>query len=127
MQEYILEYNVAFADETTVQVLNEPGRRPQTKSYMWCFIGGSPNNRVILYQYHPTRGGEVVNAFFSGYQGALHCDGYSSYLALLKTQGVTGINCMAHVRRKFLEALPNGKEKGVSGKAIKLIRQLYRV
>jgi transposase len=125
MQEEILNYDVAYADETTVQVLNEPGRRPQTKSYIWCFIGGAPEKAVAIYQYHPTRGGEVVSQFLESYRGGLHCDGYAAYHALIKSGQVTGLNCWAHVRRKFMEALPNGEEKGVAGYVVQQIRKLY--
>jgi len=47
------------ADETTLQVLLEPGRDPTTKSYMWIFRRGDPDRPVLIYQYHPTRGGDV--------------------------------------------------------------------
>jgi transposase len=127
LQDAILAYDVSFADETTVQVLNEPGRRAQTKSYMWCFIGGPPDQRAIIYQYHPTRAAEAALQFFEGYQGALHCDGYGGYLPLIKSAQVIGINCFAHVRRKFVEALPNGKEKGVAGSVVKMLRALYKI
>jgi transposase len=127
MQDEIINYRVAFADETTVQVLNEPNRRAQTKSFMWCFIGGPPDRRSIIYQYHPTREGDVAGRFFEGFHGALHCDGYGGYNALLKSQHIIGINCFAHVRRKFVEALPNGKEKGVAGYIVNLIRLLYKI
>ena len=127
MQDNILSYDVSFADETTVQVLNEPGRRAQAKSYMWCFIGGPPDKRVVIYQYHQTREADVANQFFAEYQGGLHCDGYSGYNALFKTKGIIGINCWAHVRRKFIEALPQGKEKGVSGYIVRIIRALYKI
>lgn len=127
LQDIILDYDVAFADETTVQVLNEPGRRAQSKSYMWCFLGGSPQQRAILYEYHPTRAGENALHFFESYHGALHCDGYEGYAPLLRSPQVIGINCMAHVRRKFIEALPNGKEKGVAGSVVKMIRALYKI
>src|ERR1700688_1597962 len=108
LQEYILNYDVAYADETTVQVLNEPDRRAQAKSYMWCFMGGPPDQYAIIYQYHPTRAGNIAAEFFADYVGGLHCDGYTGYDSLLKTNKIIGINCLAHVRRKFIEALPNG-------------------
>jgi transposase len=127
MQDNILIYDVAFADETTIQVLNEANRRAQTKSYMWCFLGGAPDQRVIIYQYHPTRESEVPNQFFAGYKGGLHCDGYGGYNALLQSEDIIGINCWAHVRRKFVEALPQGKEKGVSGHVVRVIRALYQI
>ena len=127
MQENILAYPISFSDETTIQVLHEPERRAQTKSYIWCFIGGPPNKRVIIYQYHTTRAGEVATQFFEGYQGAIHCDGYGGYNALIKSEHIVGINCWAHARRKFIEALPTGKEKGVAGYVVKVIRLLYQI
>jgi transposase len=81
----------------------------------------------IIYQYHSTRSGEAALQFFVNYRGALHCDGYGGYAPLLQSETITGLNCMVHVRRKFVEALPNGKEKGVSGQVVKMIRALYRI
>lgn len=127
MQDNVISYDVAFADETTTQVLKEPERRAQTKSYMWCFSGGSPDKRVVIYQYHQTREADVANQFFAEFKGAIHCDGYGGYNALLKSNNITGINCWAHVRRKFMEALPQGKEKGVSGHVVRAIRALYTI
>lgn len=127
IQENIINYDVSFSDEITVQVLNEPGRRAQAKSYMWCFIGGPFDRRSIIYQYHPSRGADIVNTFFEGYRGSLHVDGYAGYNKLLASVNIVGINCMAHVRRKFIEALPNGKEKGISGYVVRTIRALYKI
>ncbi len=127
LQDTILNYDVAFADETTVQVLKEPNRRAQSKSYMWCFLGGPSDKRAVIYQYHSTREADVANQFFAGYTGGLHCDGYGGYNALLKANAIHGINCWAHVRRKFIEACPQGKEKGVSGYVVKVIRSLYHI
>jgi len=127
LQDSILAYDIAYTDETTVQVLNEPGRRAQTKSYMWCFIGGPPDQRALIYQYHPTRGGEVADQFFADYTGALHSDAYAGYNTLLASPRIIGLGCWAHVRRKFVEALPNGQEKGVSGQVVKRIRVLYHL
>lgn len=127
LQEKILDYDVSFADETTLQVLNEPGRRAQTKSYMWCFIGGPLHEQIIIYQYHASRKGEIVEQFFEDYQGALHCDGYGGYAKFIASKDIVGINCMAHVRRKFMDALPNGKVKGVSGQVVRVLRELYKI
>ncbi len=94
---------------------------------MGCFSGGSPDKRVVIYQYHKTREADVANQFFAEYKGGLHCDGYSWYNPLLKKVRIIGINCWAHVRRKFIEALPQGKEKGVSGHVVRVIRALYQI
>ena len=127
LQDNVLSYDVSFVDETTLQVLKEPGRKAKTKSYIWCFIGGPLDRRSVIYQYHPTRKADAAEQFFEGYKGAIHCDGYCGYDKLISSEQVTGINCMAHARRKFMEALPNGKVKGVAGHVIKLIRALYKI
>ena len=127
LEDNVLNYDIAFADETSIQVLKEPGRRAQNKSYIWCFIGGPPGKRSIIYQYHETREAKATEQFFEGYQGGLHCDGYAGYQKLIASEKITGINCLAHVRRKFMEALPSGKEKGVAGHVVKLIRALYQI
>ncbi|MCP4628140.1 MAG: transposase, partial [bacterium] len=56
-------------DETGVQVLKEPGRQASTKSYMWIFRGGAPENPSLIFQYHPQRSSSVAEQFLEGYQG----------------------------------------------------------
>lgn len=67
LQDTILSGKVVNVDETTVQVLAEPGRDPTTKSYMWVFRRGDPDKTVLIYQYHPTRSGDVAAAFLCDY------------------------------------------------------------
>lgn len=44
LQDQIIEGEIAYSDETTAQVLKEPARKPEQKSYVWCFIGGETNH-----------------------------------------------------------------------------------
>jgi len=44
------EYNIASLDATWLQVLKENGRKPQTKSKVWCFNGGSPETPVVIFE-----------------------------------------------------------------------------
>ena len=46
-------------DETIVQVLKEKGKSPTSQSYMWVQTGGPPGKRVVIYDYDPSRNGEV--------------------------------------------------------------------
>jgi transposase len=55
MEANIQDYDIAYADETPLQVLKEKGRLATQKSFMWLFIGGPPGKRAFVYQYHPTR------------------------------------------------------------------------
>lgn len=42
----LLKGKIAFADETTMQVLNEPGRKATSKSYMWLYRNGTETNAL---------------------------------------------------------------------------------
>ena len=68
---------VLHADETTLQVLKEPGRSSTSKSYMWLYrTSGCAKQSIVLYEYQPTRKAEHAEAFLKGFSGWLHADGY---------------------------------------------------
>ena len=112
----LLNRDVLHADETTLQVLHEPGKKPQTDSYMWLYrTSGDTDKPVVLYEYQPGRGAKHPKEFLNGYKGYLHTDGYQGYHGL--PEDITVVGCWAHARRKFDEAvksLPKGKVKGSS-------------
>ena len=107
LRENLLRHDVLHTDETTLQVLREPGKTAQQKSYMWLYrTGGDAKRPTILYEYQPGRGGEHPETFLRGWRGFCHTDGYSPYHGL---EGVTAVGCWAHVRRKFDEAFKIAK------------------
>ena len=112
----LLQRDVLHSDETTLQVLHEPGKAPQSESYMWLYrTGGDTDKPIVLYEYQPGRGAKHPKEFLAGYKGYLHTDGYAGYHNL--PEEITVVGCMAHLRRKFDEAvksLPKGKAKGSS-------------
>ena len=98
----------AMADETPLQVLKEPGRRAQTKSYMWVFRTGEfIEEQIVLFYYSPTRAGDTAKEFLEGFHGYLMTDGYSGYN---KLKDCTRTSCWSHVRRYIIDAIPKGKE-----------------
>lgn len=127
IQSNILEYDVAYADETTVQVLKEPDRPPDAKSYMWLFMGGEPGKRGCVYRYAPTRAHEVPLQFFDGFEGYLHCDGFSAYDTLSRKCNITLVGCWYHARRKFIEASRVSNKPGLAKQAINIIKKLSQI
>lgn len=130
LQETVLSGISINADETTVQVLKEPGRSPTSKSYMWVFRRGDPEIPVLIYQYHPTRSGDVVREFLRDYQGYVQTDGYSGYDFLDADQKIRHIGCWAHARRKFMDmvkAQGKNRKPGSGDVALNYIRKLYRI
>ena len=104
LREQLCKEPVLHADETTLQVLKEPGRSSTSKSYMWLYrTSGCAKQGIVLYEYQPTRKAEHAERFLQGFSGWLHADGYQGYHRLPGSIRVVG--CWAHARRKFDEAL----------------------
>jgi transposase len=56
LQSFLLKEMVLHADETTVQVLHEPGRAAQSKSYEWLYrTSGCAAHKIVVYDYKETR------------------------------------------------------------------------
>ena len=56
MHRRLVREDVLHADETTLQVLKEPGKSAQSKSYMWLYRAGAHTSYpMVLYEYRPDR------------------------------------------------------------------------
>ncbi len=112
----LLNRQFLMADETRIQVLNEPGRKAQTDSFMWLYRSGEDGLPVIiLFGYTPTRAGYNAADFLSGFKGYLECDGYQGYN---KVPDIKRCCCWAHVRRYFIDAVPKGRQYDYSSPAV---------
>lgn len=98
-------------DETRVQVLKEDGRPAESQSWMWIRTTPSDSTKIALFDYDPSRSGNVAKRLFAGYKGYLQVDGYGGYNALEKKEGIIRLGCNMHGRRKFHDA-SLGSEKG---------------
>ena len=115
-----------MADETPVQVLKEPDRRAQTKSYMWIYRTGEDDGiPIVMYKYSETRAGDNAKDFLDGFSGYLMCDGYSGYN---KVTAAKRCSCWAHVRRYLIDAIPKGKSNDLTEPAVQgttYVNQLF--
>jgi transposase len=127
LQKNIITYDIAQADETTVQVMNEKDRENTTKSYMWCYRGGDKDNFSIVYDYQETRGGYHAEQFLSGYKGFLQSDAYSGYNWVDKNAQITSVGCHAHARRPFAELVKIAQAPGLAHQALSFYRKLYAI
>ncbi len=129
LHELLLEKDILMADETTVQVLHEPGRAPTTKSFMWLYRTGKYDNPIVLYDYQETRAGDHPKEFLTGFKGYLQADGYSGYN---KLDNIIRVGCLAHVRRGYIEALnalPKNAQSSrtLANKGVKFCNELYKI
>lgn len=125
----ILEQKYLHMDETIVQVLNEPNKTAQSQSYMWVLRSTLPTCSAVLFHYEPTRSGLVPSLLLRDFNGALMSDGYAGYNAVCIKNTIIRLGCLAHVRRKFIEAQkiqPKGKV-GKADQGLAFIQSLYRI
>jgi hypothetical protein len=112
----LLEHDVLHSDETTLQVLCEPGKTAQSKSSMWLYrTSGDSNTPIVLYEYQPDKRAERPKAFLKDFRGYLHTDGYEGYHSL--SADITIVGCWAHARRKFSDALKGTSREHQKGSA----------
>lgn len=128
MKKTLLSCSVIHADETVVQVLNEPNKKAKTDSRMWVYCAGKyEEHSNVLFEYSPTRSGENAQRFLNGYGGYIVCDGYDGYNKL--TEAIR-CGCWAHARRKFAEALPTDQSllaDSAAAKGVKLCNEIFKL
>ena len=130
LRDELVERAYLLMDETTVQVLKEPGKAPESKSQLWAMMSPGPEPPIVVFEYDPTRSGDVPRRLLAGFTGALHTDGYSGYAPAVREQGLVHLACWSHARRGFIDVL---KSLGVNPKKLpstpptKARRALYAV
>ncbi len=132
MRDSMLDYDIVQMDETRCQVLKEPGKTPQSQSFMWIQRGGPPGRRIILYDYAPSRSQEIPVQLLGDYSGYLQTDGYEGYNKVCQRNDITQLGCWAHVRRKFDQAIKaqdklKTKKVSLAKQALQRIQLLYRI
>lgn len=112
MHELLVQNDILHADETTLQVLKEPGKAPSSKSYIWLYRTGRIGPAIVMYDYQSSREGKHPENFLKGFSGYLQVDGYKGYNNI---PNVTLVSCWAHARRYFYEAIMSQPKKKKEG------------
>jgi transposase len=132
MRDALLDCDLLYCDETTFQVLKEPGRRPQTKSYLWAQMNGGAGPPIRLFTYLPGRGGEHARNLFAGVGPGtvLMTDGYALYDGIAHDYQLVHLGCWSHARRGFIkaeDAIPKAVRSPdqLATRFVRLIAKLY--
>ena len=114
-------------DETYTQVLKENGKKAESKSWMWVRSTPHAKNKIILFDYDPSRSSDVVKKLFEDFSGYLQVDGYASYNILENKNGIIRIGCNMHGRRYFEQAKTEGANSGktLAEVGLKFYQKLY--
>lgn len=104
MRAEVLASGTIFVDETPIR-LQVKGKKRCQQAYMWIYVGGGGGDPPYrFFEFQLNRNHEHPLKTLKEYRGFLHTDKYGAYEKLAKSEGITWCPCMAHVRRKFVEA-----------------------
>lgn len=121
LKEKILESDYLQVDESPIKVLESEKKKQSHQGYQWVYH--SPDQQLVIFHYRKGRGTNGPKEFLGNYQGYLQSDGLAVYDKIGKRPGITLLGCLAHVRRKYHEALQSDKQR--AEKALGLIKQIY--
>jgi len=111
------------ADESPIKVLTQAGKKKKSKGYMWVYR--CPITGAVVFSYDPTRSKANPDVFLHNFKGYLQTDGYKVYEKYDKRSDIILLNCMAHARRKFDEALIYDEQR--ASHILKEIQKLYAI
>jgi len=113
-------------DETTIKVLKvkKSGKKGKAhQGYYWVYY--DPIDNQVVFIFDKGRGRKYPVEHLKNFSGNLQTDGLGVYTEFDKLDHVTLYGCMAHVRRKFFDALNNDKQRAT--KVLGMIQQLYKI
>lgn len=97
-------------DETPMKVLDRNHKDGIHKGYMWLYH--APVDRLVLFDYRKGRDQSGPKEMLADFKGIIQTDGYIVYDALYENHpGVHLTFCMAHARRKFVDALEDDQKQ----------------
>jgi len=103
----VLNCDYLHADETTLKVLDPLKKGTTHQGYYWVYQGHE--SKLVLFDYQHGRGRSGPENILKNYTGYLQTDGYTVYEYFGLQPGIILVCCLAHARRKFIDALLNNK------------------
>ena len=125
MKLLLLRQNYLQVDETPIKVQDRQHKKGIHQGYMW--VHHAPVDKLVWFNYSKGRSKEVPHELLKGYQGIIQSDGYGVYESLYggDDSPVVLVFCMAHARRKFVEAVNYDREKATH--VLEKIQLLYKI
>jgi transposase len=116
----VVAANYLQTDDTSVTVLGDQGG--SFKGRLWVYL--DPLGQQVVFDATATHERDGPAAWLADFRGSLQADAYAGYDGLYQTGHVVEIGCMAHARRRFVEAFAT---ESVAALTVALIQQLYQV
>lgn len=123
----IIESSYIHVDETGLAVLLGKESNKDKKihaGYLWCYNNSIRN--LVYFDYQPGRGEKHTMGLLKNFHGIIQTDGWHVYEGVAaKQSNITQICCLAHARRKFVEAMAYDKE--LAEYALTKFNALYQI
>lgn len=112
-------------DETTLRVLENNGKKGSShQGFLWTYH--APVDGLVFFDYQKGRDKTGPEKILKDFRGVVQTDAYTVYQSLLeKNEAIQHYYCMAHIRRKFDEAVKYDKDR--ASWAVGTIAQLYKI
>ncbi len=117
----VLQSHVICTDDTVMPML-WPGKTKQAR--MWVCIGDEHHPYNFFY-FTLSRSRDGPATFLKGFNQTLVADAYGGYDGVVVGNDITRAGCMAHARRKFVDA--EKTHPAIAAEAVGWIRRLYAV
>ena len=111
--EQVRHARIVQADETPIKLFSH-----DKKAYVWTFIAEGR----VAFAFADDRSSDTPVKVLGGTKGKLVIDDFSGYKPVVGDKGREEIACLAHIRRKFYEALKSAPEAQA---ALDLIGEVY--
>jgi hypothetical protein len=123
LKKEMLASDYLYADETPIKVLDKDKKGETHRGYFWVYHNSLQD--MVFFDYQPGRSREGPSELLKEFRGHLQTDGYAAYNIFDTQKDITLLHCMAHARRKFVEARSNDQVR--ADYVLDQIRQLYAI
>jgi transposase len=117
LTDLVLQSGYLHADETGIKVLDKDKKGKTHQGWFWVYLDSRLG--LVFFDYQPFRNKDGPDMLLKDFKGYLQTDGYETYTHFDDLEGVIQLNCMAHARRKFSEAMDND-----AGRATYVLEQM---
>ena len=122
LREVVLAHDYLNVDDTPIDLLRKGKKKRQAR--LWSVRTGNGPPGIFFHFSEDWKNKNAVD-LLAPFRGNLQTDGYSGYEKVGKRPEVTLLGCLAHVRRKFVEASRIGEQK--ARPFVLLLNLLYRI
>lgn len=122
LRRQILAHDYLQVDETPIDLLRK--NQQKRESRLWAVRTGS-GPPGVFFHFTESREYKHAKSLLAPFSGSLQTDAYTAYLKVGERKDITLLPCLAHIRRKYMDALKAGDKKTEA--FLTLINILYRI